>query len=305
MTSESDPLIMMSSNTTKAAQHQTIVGLTESESQSLAIEGNLEEGILVSLHEDPDMSEWNEQLRRWQRTCVWVSHLLALFSMSLVIWWVNLLGGLSWKLGQAKLVFNWHPLLMITAFCFMTVASLSFRIPATWPRHQMKLLHGVAWAVAALCTLVALVAVFQSHNDPISGYIANLYSLHSWIGCAVISLYILQFVAGAVTFWWPLAWMTPLFKAQVMSIHRFVGPFLYTATAATILLGVQEKEGFTGCTYKVTSPDLFPPRNFHLLPFACRVSHFLGVDVLAMTVCTSFALYNVGGQPRNGNVKNN
>jgi hypothetical protein len=291
------------SNNSTAEAHLLGTGGVELESQSLAIEGNLEETVHLQ-PQDPDMSEWNEQLRRLQRASIWLSHVLALLAVSVVVWWIYLLGGLSWKFGQAKLVFNWHPLCMTTAFCFMTVASLTFRFQGTWPRYQVKLLHGMAWTVAVLCALVALVAVLQSHNDGVSGYIANLYSLHSWIGCAIILIYLIQFIAGVVTFWWPLSWMTPLFKAQVMSIHTFVGTYLYTATAATILLGIQEKEGFVGCAYKVAErPDLFPLQNFSQIPLPCRVSHLLGIVVFAMTVSTSFALHNLGGQPRRGTAK--
>jgi cytochrome b-561 len=245
----------------------------------------------VAAAADYDDDDWRSLLVRLQNSAAIVALVLALGAMLVVVWWVNLLGGLSWKSGEAKLVFNWHPLLMITTFCFMTVATFAFRIPVD--KSVSKRVHGVVWAVAALCAMVALIAVVHSHNDKESGFIANLYSLHSWIGIFVISIFLCQFFAGLFTFGYPLTSMgvDASFKAKMLTVHYFVGPFIYVSTAATILLGIQEKEGFMGCSYKVTQADLFPIQHFFQIPLPCRVSHLLGILVLAMTLCTSFALH--------------
>jgi cytochrome b-561 len=239
---------------------------------------------------------WMESLLRLQTLSLLAAHGLAILAMLLVLYWIHLLGGLSWKAGQAKLVFNWHPLFMITAFCFMTVASFSFRFRTIGTNRQVaKLLHGMAWAIAALCGGVGVLAVVKSHNDPLSGFVANLYSLHSWVGVFVIVLYTIQFMSGFVTFggvFWSGPTTTPSFKASVLAVHYFVGPLVYLLTAATILLGLQEKEGFVGCAYKVTQADTFPLSHFGDIPFVCRVSHLLGIVVLAMTCCTLFAMHN-------------
>ena len=230
-----------------------------------------------------------------------MAHILAFSSVVLVTLWISNLGGLSWKPGEAKQVFNWHPLLMIAAFAFMTVAALSFRFPYNVGNRAMrKFLHGVAWTVALLSAFIALIAVFKSHNDPQSGYIANLYSLHSWVGIAVIILYLIQFLLGVMSFVWPLPSVTPAMKAKVMSFHRFTGPFVYNCTAATILLGIQEKEGFIGCSYPVTEADLFPPKHLMDIPVSCRISHMLGIVVLLLALFTSFALHDFTSNQRTG-----
>lgn len=254
-------------------------------------------------HQDEPLDESNaddssiNRIAKVQRTAHKLAHILSAMCVLVVIWWISLLGGLFWWGPQSskKHVFNWHPLLMITAFCFMTVAALSFRYRHA-NRRALKLTHGIAWSVAALCATVALVAVFQSHNDAAvsGGFIANLYSLHSWIGVGVIVLYMTQFCMGVFTFAWPLAIImsSPTNrKACIMRIHKFLGPFIYNCTAATILLGIQEKEGFIGCSYSVSRADLFPPQHFFKIPLACRVSHLLGILVLAVTLCTNLALH--------------
>lgn len=251
--------------------------------------------IPVSPSGEPDDEDnsWENRLHALQTKAIIASHVLALMAMTVVIWWINLLGGLSWEAGKAKLVFNWHPLLMITAFSFMTVATFSYRWKSIKNRRLAKALHGSAWFVAAACMLVALTAVFQSHNDQQSGFIANMYSLHSWIGAVTILMYVSQFLAGLLTFGFNLN-MTQSFKANMLTVHYYVGPLVYLSTAMTILLGIQEKEGFVGCSYKVTQADLFPIQHLFEIPLACRVSNTLGIVVLAMTVSTTFAMHDFG-----------
>jgi cytochrome b-561 len=243
---------------------------------------------------DQQLQEWRQQLVRWQIAASLVAHVLSLLMALLVIWWVHLLGGLSWSEGDAKHVFNWHPLLMILAFCFMTVAALSFRFTfycQNYTRASKKWVHGSSWAVALIFGMVALIAVVKSHNDKQSGFIANLYSFHSWLGLGVVGLYILQFLAGFFGFAWNVFRFTPFTKAKILTVHSYLGPFLHIAVAATIMLGIQEKEGFVSCSYKVDEADLWPIFHFGLIPEPCIVSHLLGLCVFATALCTSFALH--------------
>ena len=121
-----------------------------------------------------------------------------------------------------------------------------------------------------------------------SGYIANLYSLHSWVGVLVLSLYTLQFLFGFVVF--GLGRCKALASPVCMEIHKYTGAYIHILTMATILLGIQEKEGFVSCSYTVTEADLMPISHYGEIPYSCKVSHGLGLVVLAMGICTSFAL---------------
>ena len=80
----------------------------------------------------------------------------------------------------------------------------------------------------------------------------------------------------------------------MLTVDYYVGPMIYLSTAITILLGIQEKERFVGCADKVNKADLFPIQNFYEIPFACRISHSLGIVVLLMTVSTTFAMHDFG-----------
>jgi cytochrome b-561 len=245
---------------------------------------------------DQQWQDWRQQLVRWQIAASLVAHVLSLLMALLVIWWVHLLGGLSWSDGDSKHVFNWHPLLMILAFCFMTVAALSFRFSfygQNYTRATKKWVHGSSWSVALIFGMVALIAVFKSHNDKKSGFIANLYSFHSWLGLGVVGLYTLQFLAGFFGFGWNVFGLTPVTKAKILTGHSYLGPFLHIAVAATIMLGIQEKEGFVNCSYQVDEADLWPIAHFGLIPKPCVVSHLLGMCVFATALCTSFALHHI------------
>jgi cytochrome b-561 len=248
---------------------------------------------------------------RW----VMAAYMLSFIAVLLVFWWIHMLGGFSWQTtGHSKQVFNWHPFLMVIAFDFITVATLSFRtnlgnvsVPnsdSTAQVHldhqsqvelhnQQKLIHGMAWLIAALCAIFALLAVFQSHNDPVSGYSANLYSLHSWMGMMVILFYVIQFGIGFFAFWKPIPYFTTTIRKQrILQIHKTVGPIIYYTITLTILLGIQEKETFVVCSYPVVDkPDwVFPFSNLSRIPVACRISHVLAFVILFTAICTSMAL---------------
>eukprot|EP00586_Coscinodiscus_wailesii_P023447 CAMPEP_0172519518 /NCGR_PEP_ID=MMETSP1066-20121228/291464_1 /TAXON_ID=671091 /ORGANISM="Coscinodiscus wailesii, Strain CCMP2513" /LENGTH=386 /DNA_ID=CAMNT_0013302119 /DNA_START=55 /DNA_END=1216 /DNA_ORIENTATION=+ len=313
-----------------------------------------------------------------QKVALYLSHVLAIVALGMVSALVNDQGmgggGLSWEEGQSKKVFNWHPLMMVSAFILMTLASLAFRNPFSCSdRWKKKMYHGLMWVLAATCMMVGMIAVVKSHNDAVSGYIANLYSLHSWIGIAVLSLYSIQFVGGVTFFGFQIGtgslrarmlslhqflgpviyfamvmtillglqekkvslvahilsvsgyianlyslytWIgivvlllylirfvggvtlfgfqfgTGSLRARMLSLHQFLGPVIYFAMVMTILLGLQEKEGFIGCSYTVTEADLRPYQHFNEIPYVCRLSHGLGIVIFTMALTTAYALYN-------------
>ena len=257
-------------------------------------------------------SRFSGELTKSQKTAYLGSHILALLSVLVVIWWINFAalggGGVSWTYGESGRVFNWHPVLMITAFAFMTVATTIYRRPAQSSstgqdyRKLYKLVHGISWLVALLCGGIGVVAVFRSHNDPISGYIANLYSMHSWFGIVTIVMYLFQFSVGVKFFALGAdrtfgndtnkasQWKER--KQKVMNFHKLFGSCIYYMTSATILLGIMEKEGFVGCGYKVTSADVIPFSHLGDIPGACTVSHSLGLIIALMTICTGYVMHN-------------
>jgi len=243
---------------------------------------------------EDDVQRFTARLKQLQVVAISLAHLIALVTMVLVVHWAHLMGGFSWKTGEATRVFNWHPVLMITAFAFMTVATLVFRLPMDRPLR--KSLHIVSWMVTTLCAVIGILAVFKSHTDRVSGLFPNMWSMHSWIGAIVIVMYLVQFFMGMLTFAVPRQSLTPSYKAKVLLVHKYLGPFIYVGSGVTIMLGIMEQETWTGCDYMVTEPDLTLFEHFNEIPYMCKVSHSIGICVLAMMMCTSFVFHNFGDE---------
>ena len=125
--------------------HSTTMS-TEEDDQIESEAGDPEASTSSSLLRETTPNPSNSQLTlaSIQQVANLVAHSLALLSLLVVSRWVSQLGGLSWKEGESKQVFNWHPLLMIVAFNFMTVATLSFRFPFRSLVRSLSMSKGTA-----------------------------------------------------------------------------------------------------------------------------------------------------------------
>ncbi len=194
-------------------------------------------------------------------------------------------GGLTLDGDDVK-VFNAHPLCMLISFVLMTLGRLAFTYETSFERRMIKIFHGMTWLLAICSASIALYAVFASHNSS-NGYIANLYSLHSWIGIGVFTLILANFFIGMGSF--GLQLVKEEIRAEIMPFHKLVGNVVYFGWAAAILLGIQEKEGFQGCSYTVSEVDSNPVEHYLDIPEVCRISHGLGLEVFAVCICVGLA----------------
>jgi len=65
---------------------------------------------------------------------------------------------------------------------------LMYRMQRNVRKRRLKLIHAGMMLFIVLLTVIALVAVFDSHNlAPIP--IPNMYSLHSWVGLTTVILF--------------------------------------------------------------------------------------------------------------------
>jgi hypothetical protein len=266
--------------------------------------------------EDVD-SSGRSWIERKQRISGLVSILLSWISLIIVCAWVTDEamggGGVSWEEGDAQRVFNWHPVLMILSFIFMTTSSLAFRfdyhVTATtgstfW---TPKRLHVLGWSLTIITASLGITAVVKSHNDPESGYIANFYSFHSWMACIVIFLYLSQFISSAIFFGSINDKIlrcchlncinSDIQRQRLLTFHRYLGNFLHLAVGSTILTGIQEKEGFIQCHYKVTDNPDNPFHRQGKIPEVCKTSHFLAIFIFIIMFTTSFALHSFSSTP--------
>ncbi|XP_051885284.1 lysosomal membrane ascorbate-dependent ferrireductase CYB561A3 [Pristis pectinata] len=209
-----------------------------------------------------------------------LSLLLGLICVIIVIAWNTCYrGGFAWD-GTAKM-FNWHPLCMVSWFVLYGNAILVYRLPFTWSSSKMilKLVHAILNLGALTLAVIGLLAAFGFHNKM---HIPNLYSIHSWVGFAVVILFSLQWLLGFLSFLLPCA---PLWlRAAYKDVHVFFGIFFLTMTIAACLSGINEKLIFVlnGANSSVPYKEL-PPEAY--------LANVLGILLLCFFLSVTWMLY--------------
>ena len=218
-----------------------------------------------------------------QEMTLMIAHALCPVCLALTVWWVNgaststlFLGGLDWKASAhhgvpAAGVFNWHPLLMVCGVIAETQALLTWR---TWPAtpRQLKFIHLLWHCAAGTLFGVGLAAVFRYADIKVT---ANLYSLHSWVGIAIITLYYTQLFLGFAAFVYPVA--SPVWRRAYLPLYTFFGGFLYACFAFQVVLGLVNKTVDQGCGYNdrwtYSHGDRNPAEHYDNIYLGCRVAY--------------------------------
>ncbi|XP_078427483.1 putative ascorbate-specific transmembrane electron transporter 1 [Wolffia australiana] len=170
----------------------------------------------------------------------YVVHVLAAISALLVLFWaIHFRGGLAFVATNKNLIFNIHPVFMLIGFIILSSeAIISYKV-LPWSKEAKKRVHLTLHFLALVLGAVGIYAAFKNHNE--SG-IANLYSLHSWLGLGTISLFAVQWSFGFVSFFYP--GLAPAVRRDVLPWHVLGGVFVYALTIATAQLGFLEKLTF-------------------------------------------------------------
>ncbi|KAL9260665.1 Transmembrane ascorbate ferrireductase 1-like protein [Drosera capensis] len=174
------------------------------------------------------------------RPLTYVAHALAVVGTVLVlVWTIHFRGGLAWEATNKTLIFNIHPVLMLIGFIILGgEAAVSYKsLPLK--KEQKKVVHLILHAVALILGIVGVYAAFKYHNE---AGIDNLYSLHSWIGIGVISLYAIQWIYGFIVFFYPGG--SPGLRSESVPWHVAFGLFVYVLAVANAAIGFLEKLTF-------------------------------------------------------------
>lgn len=171
----------------------------------------------------------------------YAAHALAAVAAALVlVWCVHFRGGLALEAQNKNLIFNVHPVLMLIGYIILgSEAIMIYKVFPNLNHDTAKLTHLILHAIAIVLGAFGIYCAFKYHND--SG-IANLYSLHSWLGIGTIALYAIQWVFGFVTFFLPGA--APGVRRGALPWHALFGLFVYVLALATAELGFLEKLTF-------------------------------------------------------------
>ncbi|XP_057842265.2 probable ascorbate-specific transmembrane electron transporter 2 [Cryptomeria japonica] len=158
----------------------------------------------------------------------------------LVLYWVlHYGGGLAFHSEKKQRIFNLHPVFMFVGFIFLASQGiLSYKIVPV-KKDSQKLVHLILLGLAIILGAIGIYAVFKFHNE---SHIKDMYSLHSWLGISVISLFGLQWVVGFIAFLYPGASKNR--RGRIVPWHLFFGVFLYAMAIATVETGILEKLTF-------------------------------------------------------------
>jgi len=155
------------------------------------------------------------------------------------VWAGHCLGGFGGS-SHPDLEFNWHPLLMTISLIYLYGNGiLVYRIARNERKSRLKVAHAVVMGSATILACLGLKAVFDFHS---AKGIPHTYSLHSWLGLTAVSLAIVQWVLGLVTFLFP--GLASHLRTTFLPIHIFSGLSVFILAAITALIGITEKAFF-------------------------------------------------------------
>jgi len=103
-------------------------------------------------------------------------------------------------------------------------------------RHERKIfakfLHGLFHFFAFVLFVFGLIAIVTNKNN---FNLKHMYSFHSWVGVSVMVAFIVQYIAGFISFGFPK--ISPTVRAWYLPIHRAIGLIIFVVSCAQALIG--------------------------------------------------------------------
>ncbi|XP_012465865.1 probable transmembrane ascorbate ferrireductase 3 [Gossypium raimondii] len=169
------------------------------------------------------------------------AHVFGILAFALMlVWLLHYRGGIEYDSYNAVRVFNVHPFLMFCGFIFLSGEAMMVYKTVQATHMVQKVVHMILQLLAFVLAVVGLCAVFKYHDMT---NIEDVYSLHSWIGIAAISLFVLQWLAGLITFMFTQPDVT---RQSLLPWHICGGRTLLYMSIVAALTGLLEKATFIG-----------------------------------------------------------
>ncbi|XP_028962596.1 transmembrane ascorbate ferrireductase 1-like [Malus domestica] len=163
-----------------------------------------------------------------------------------------------------------HPVLMLLGLIILGGEAMVSYKSLPFNKKMKKVIHLVLHALALALGIIGIYLAFKNHN--VSG-IANMYSLHAWIGIGVIVLYGIQWTYGFVTFFFPGG--SPTLRRESILWHVVFGIIVYVLAVGDSSLGFLEKLTFL----ERSGLDKFGTEAF-LVNFTTIITVLFGVFVI-------------------------
>ncbi|XWS34360.1 hypothetical protein CRYUN_Cryun21dG0032600 [Craigia yunnanensis] len=187
------------------------------------------------------------------------AHLFGILAFILMlVWLLHYRGGIEYDSYDGYRVFNVHPLLMFCGFIFLSGEAMMVYKTVKAQHFVQKVVHMILQLGAFVLGVIGICAVFKFHD---MANIEDVYSLHSWIGIATISLFALQWLAGLSTYMFP---QTDITRKTLLPWHVCGGRTLLYMSIAAALTGLMEKATFIGLSHSREA----------------RLLNFLGLSIL-------------------------
>ncbi|KAF3432062.1 hypothetical protein FNV43_RR26801 [Rhamnella rubrinervis] len=188
------------------------------------------------------------------------AHLFGILSIILLlVWLLHYRGGIEYDSDNPDRVFNVHPFLMVFGFIFFAGEAIMAYKTVSGQRIVQKYIHMLFHLTALVLGVIGICAVFKFHD---MRNLADMYSLHSWIGIGTFCLYCLQWLFGFVLFLVPGA--SERTKRRMLPWHMFWGRLLLFMAICAALTGLMEKSSFLQLQYHREN----------------RLMNFLGLSIL-------------------------
>ncbi|CAG2119534.1 unnamed protein product [Medioppia subpectinata] len=206
-----------------------------------------------------------------------LTQVLGIGMISLGCLWVNKhLGGMKLD-GTPEQLFNYHPVLMATGMLFINANGILFyRTGGCLKYSTQKFIHFLVQLTGLGVTLAGAYAAYTYHTLK---HIPHYYSLHSWLGGALIVTQASGTLGAFFVFLWPQG--SYGFKRAVLPLHTFVGAVGFVLAAGVAITGVTEKALFS-----LTSKG----QEYRDLPAPALLLNAFGVSIVLFVISVVYLL---------------